>query len=459
MPRLALSLLAVLMLGQLAAAAPSSYQYDRNTPVYRQLDALARQGLVEGYAAAPLAGPASLTKAEAASLTLRAIRGVAAQYALRGIELAQAVGAEAPVTPPAETPAATVRPEDLARLEKLIEELRTELVSQGADVAALTTTVTQLKAGMAALQKDVAGLSDELRRHHLSGYLQARYVLDQAKTPESTFTVRRAYLTLSGPVSQRTKYFLQIDALGAQDEGDSQVLVNEVTISHLVGNDTWVVAGQLAVPFGFDLGYSSALREMPERTTGVRSLFRDQIWDRGLMLTSDRAEWQWSAAVINGTGTVGNDTNDRKDVVLSARGQTGRLAGGGSVYFGREGATGAPQATKNLYDLWAQYDLSKAAYLRGELILGRAPDLTNLPAGAHPVSSWYVLGGYRPCPKTLLAARYDRFDPNLDLAGDALGTTTLAILHWLDPQTRLRLAQEFRPGDAGVFTGELQVSY
>lgn len=462
MPRFALSLLAVLTLsGWAHTAVPAlpTYHYDRDSAIYRQLDALARQGLVEGYAAGPLAGPASITKAEAASLTLRAIRGVAAQYALRGAELAQAVGGEMPVTPPAEITPAVVRPEDLARLEKLIEELRTELATQGANVEALTATVTQLKASMAVLQRDVAGLAAELRRHHISGYLQARYVLDEAKTPESTFTVRRAYLTISGPVSEKTKYLITVDALGAQKRGDSETLVNEASLSRLVGDGTWLSVGQIPVQFGFDLPYSSRDREMPERTVGVQRLFPRQVWDRGAMLSRTRADWTWHLAAINGTGTASNDTNDRKDAVLSLGRKKGRLNAGLSACFGREGETGEPQAAKNLYDLWAQYDLSKAAYLRGELILGRAPDLADISAGDHPVSSWYLLAGYRPCPDTLLAARYDRFDPNRDLAGDAIGTTTLAVLHWLDPDTRLRLAQEFRPGDAAVFTSELQVTY
>ena len=455
---LAFAILLLLPAGRLSAETP--YQFARESAVYQALDALARQGLLEGYARGPLAGPAALSRPEAASLVLRGVRGVAAQYAAQATRLAQAAAQPAPSPlPPTPEAAAAVRPEDLARLEKLIAELHTELATLGADAKSLSATVAQLKEGLTAVRAESAAATQELARHRISGYIQARYVVDRARTPESTFTVRRAYLTIAGPVSERTRYLLQVDAPGAQRAGDSEVLLNEASISRLVGDNTWLTAGQLAVPFGFDLPYSSRDREAPERSTGVSLLFPRQIWDRGLMISGTPGPWRWAAVLVNGTGAAGSDNNDRKDLVLSLARRWRRLEAGSSAYLGQLGPTGGPQGDKNLFDTWAQYQLDASSYLRGELILGRAALPSDVAAGDHPVLAWYGLVGYRPAPRTLLVARYDQFDPNRDQAGDTLPTTTLALLHWLDPVTRLRLAQEFRPRHAGVFTSELQVTY
>jgi len=449
-------LLLVCLLATAAGATP--YQFGRESRVYQQIDALSRQGLLEGYPAGPWAGPEALTGQEAASLVLRAVRGVAAQYALRSAELAQAAAGQAPACPEG-APAALVRPEDLARLEKLIAELRTELVTMGADVQSLSATVAELSASMFKVQAQAAAASEELRQHRISGYIQARYVVDRARTPESTFAVKRAYLTIAGPVSDRTRYLLQVDALGANRAGESEVLLNEASISHLLGGSTWLTAGQLPVPFGFELPYSSRDREAPERSTGIGALFPRQIWDRGVTISGTPEPWRWAVTLINGTGAASSDNNDRKDVVLNLARRWDRLEAGSSAYLGKLGAIGGPQADKHLYDTWAQYQLGSSAYLRGELIMGRAALPAELAAGDHPVLAWSGLVGYRPNPRHLLVARYDQFDPNRDRAGDSVPTTTLAFLHWLDPVTRLRLAQEFRPRRAGIFTSELQVSY
>ena len=86
-----------------------------------ELDSMARRGLVKGYPAGPLVVPAGLTRHEAASLVMRAVRGVAAAFQQAGGALERSGEGAPPVAEPEgrlEAPR-QVRMEDLARLDSL----------------------------------------------------------------------------------------------------------------------------------------------------------------------------------------------------------------------------------------------------------------------------------------------------------------------------------------------------
>ena len=112
--------------GEVASISPDDWQY-------RELDALAQAGLLQGHPKGPIGDWAGerLTRFEAASLALRAVEGVGAAYREQGEALVQVAQAEAAAEQPMPAGVSAV---DLARVEKLIEEFRAELVTMGARV-------------------------------------------------------------------------------------------------------------------------------------------------------------------------------------------------------------------------------------------------------------------------------------------------------------------------------------
>ena len=117
---------------------------------YRELDALAQAGLLSGHPEGPLsAWTDRLGRYEAACLTIRAVEGLGGAYEQQGHALRRIAQAEAPEEP---MPRA-VTPEDIARVEKLIEEFRAELVTMGARVDDLETALSEVGKRLAKVEK------------------------------------------------------------------------------------------------------------------------------------------------------------------------------------------------------------------------------------------------------------------------------------------------------------------
>src|SRR6185503_20790692 len=104
---------------------------------------------------------------------------------------------------------------------------------------------------------------------------------------------------------------------------------------------TWkhtLTAGQFNWPYGFEIMYSSSMREVPERSRVVRTLFPGER-DRGLMLSGlglhERLSYR--VAIVNGTGTAQSfDFNQEKDIVGRVGYSFGPLDVGGSIYRGED---------------------------------------------------------------------------------------------------------------------------
>ena len=181
----------VLGLMIVSAAWGSSAYLQTSDWQYKELDALAQQGLLVGHPAAPISTWSDrLSRYEAAALTLRAVEGIGRIYQEQGTklrELAQVneTGEAAPAAAPQEvaqapdttevTPASpTVRTEDLVRVGKLVEEFRTELVAMGEKVDELGTSIKLVLGMVEDLQKQVDSVAGDQKRHKLDGYIQYR---------------------------------------------------------------------------------------------------------------------------------------------------------------------------------------------------------------------------------------------------------------------------------------------
>jgi len=407
-----------------------------------ELDSMARRGLVKGYPAGPLVVPADLTRHEAAGLVMRAVGGVAAAFQQAGGALEQAGEGAPPVAEPEgrlEAPP-QVRMEDLARLEKLIAEFRTELVTLGTDVAKLSRAVSDLRKGLEATKKQVQAVAEEQKRHHISGYIQARWTDDQAADPHNEFSARRVRLRLSGPAAD-SAYAIEI----AADNGTS-VALKDAFLSRAVKG--WEVrAGQLKVPFGFEVPQSPADALPPELAATTDRLFPDQR-DRGIVVLSPPGKVQGIVGVVNGTGIKSSDIDNQKDVVARLV-RRGRHANAGvSGYIGRWGGARKRRLGGDL-----RWTGGRAAF-QGEYIRGHGEFHIDGPLLDSDVAGWYAqfewnLSGR---PGGTLFGRREQYDPNTDAPGDMFTRTTLGWAWQPDPANRLTAAAEFKndPANGGA---------
>lgn len=464
--------LACLLVMALAVAAQTLDEVPPRHWTYAAIDALTQHGLVHGYAAAPYGGPTPLTRAEMAALTARAVRGVGEAMRERGRRLellAQAPLEGAPLAAAEEPSAAppAVTPEDLARIDKLLAEFRNELVTMGAKVDNIAAELADLRTSLDEARNQVEKVTGEVMRHRLSGYAQMRYTVDGSAAPASEFAVGRAKLTMSGPVSKRVDYKVDLDVPAQKKAGESTVILSQ-GYAALDFNAVRVLAGQFYVPFGWEMFTSTRDLEAPEESLGVKRLFPDRNYDRGVRVEGGLGDkWRGWLALVNGTGHKRGDTNDHKDVAVRLARADQSLEYGLSAYYGED----TSPATLTTARADAQRRLAGAhlvarrgpAELKGEIIVGKAALADAIAGGDKDVLAWTVLGGYAPRPGTRLAIRWHRFDPDRDAAGDSTDVTSLMWMRQLDPTVRLRVAGDFVRPDAGgsydIFTTELQITY
>jgi hypothetical protein len=390
---------------------------------------------------------ANLTRFEAASLTLRAVQAVGEAYEAQGrsfVEIAKATAEEIP--PPVDEPDAAVQVEEppsldaiqgltaenLAVLQKLVEEFRTELVEMGARVEYVET-------GLKDVQSRLGKAESELKKHRISGYMQVRWRDDNATKGKQEFLVRRTRVNVAGPVTERAAYRIEFQ-LDSKEEGlgpGSKVQTRTAYIDYSLGKGL-VRFGQHVVPWGYEL-----LDSVPNLWTGERALFMDRLFpdqrDIGVLYEYRKSPTspQFDVGVYNGTSINASDNNDRKNVMarvdFPVRHGTVALSG----YAGESGV-GDAATDQDRYGASARFAWPGGTEFLGEYVTGQN-------AGSD-VKGWYAQVGHPVTGKApnLLFAKYDQFDENTDTPDDQFRRWSLGYWYQLDAATRLTLVHELR---------------
>lgn len=260
------------------------------------------------------------------------------------------------------------------------------------------------------------------------------------------------------------------------------------TVRDLYGRviDPWtgwvgIMGGIFNRPFGFDVSYSSGVRETPERGRMSQTLFKDER-DLGMALviespaTFKLMHLRLDAALVNGTGPFDKEMDNRKDFIgqLEAGKTFGKItkfsiSGGVSYYNGA-----VVQSTPNTYimrkdadggyiynlitdtagigrkyykreyygadiQLVANYKIGTTT-LRGEFIAGTQPGMAANPISPNAIGSDLYIrpfnGAYFYFIQTMkqkinthtiyhdFVFRYDWYDPNALVSGRQLSTST-----------------------------------
>lgn len=327
---------------------------------------------------------------------------------------------------------------------------------------------------------------DLLKKLKITGYIQAQWQLaDTAgqlspfsagnfpKNSDNRFMIRRGRVKFAYE-GKLTQFVLQIDAT---EKGLS------LKDAYVNFKDPWmqmfaVQAGVFNRPFGYEIAYSSSLRESPERSRVMQTLFPGER-DLGAMLTiqpNKESRFNFirlNAAILAGNG-VAPETDSHKDfsgqlgMTKTSRSEKIRYGLGVSYYNG-----GYFQETKKVYSMNtladgktegftvdstetnlgeyarreyfgadAQFSLDwflGMTTLRGEYIFGTQPGTSKLnvsPANRiipdAGINDTYIRpfnGGYVYFIQNILHSRheivvkYDWLDPNTDVAGDEIVST------------------------------------
>lgn len=223
------------------------------------------------------------------------------------------------------------------------------------------------------------------------------------------------------------------------------------------------IGGQLGVfdrPFGYEISYSSSLRESPERSRVFLSLFPGER-DMGAMLTLNKGEFTLNAGMFGGNG-VGVETDSQKDFIgrmswlkkmNSAQvGAAVSYYGGGMVnptannfkYVKNEGfvekaVEQSSTSRRQYFGLAAQYLQQWGAgttNIRAEYLWGRQPATAKTNAnpgggsfgtGTDPLYLRDFAGYYAILVQDIghskhsIVLKYDYYDPNTQISGDQIG--------------------------------------
>jgi len=556
-----LLLAAALLLLVLPTHAQAPADVPQGHWAYDSIQNLAGKGLIKGYPPnGNVFGGRTATRYEIASIIHRIIQHVDETYARKTD------------SPPGEPPRRITQAQ-VDEVKRLVGEFQKELLVLGTDLkrhqarlddieirlqgvkktadqaaadaaaaakesAAARSELKKLGDSFGATKKDVDRLSKDQRAHRVSGYFQGRLEslepgggalfppggggTGQSPTlgapsvggQQYGFQMRRVRLRLSGPLTLRSDYSVQLDA---QSVGAVSLMDAFVNLTDLPVKGSSVRLGQYSPPFGYELPTSSTTRESPERAyafgtsatdypifkttvsgTGgtvtpgsVLPLFLSQNRDVGAAVVvgapaASRTGTRASLALINGEGRSSTGVrNQNRGLDLLGRAETGlfggRLGLGVSGYYGALAVRGGPptgtpatpvafvSANRKLAGIDLRYTTPWRTTLRAEYLGGifeTTPDRAQYLANNH-VYGWYFTARHPVSSRIEAVAKYDEFYPISEAGKTAggLGRMELVrkslaggILYNFDEAIRFRLwyVKGLTPYDPSATSGPLR---
>lgn len=342
------------------------------------------------------------------------------------------------------------------------------------------------------LAANVASLNasmDALKRIKVTGYIQAQYQIadsagqasfaggDFKSGVDKRFAVRRGRLKVAYASPQNEKGFSTSQYVIQVDVSEKGLAIKD---AYVLLTDKWsgwvqLKAGMFDRPFGYEIGYSSSLRESPERGRMSQLLFPGER-DLGASLAIQgpkTSNWNWlrlEGGFFNGVGapSAGADASDfdkKKDFIgrismnKASASEKMKFGLGASVYNGGYRAdndtlygigndpSGIVAYKINESSFKGDYAERKYTGIDAQLSLDWSPGITTVRAEyiqgdqagsssstASPKSAvssniykrsfngayFYFLQNIGATPLQAIV-KYDWYDPNTDIAGDEVG--------------------------------------
>ena len=327
----------------------------------------------------------------------------------------------------------------------------------------------------------------KLTKIKISGYIQAQYEnygddLEKTLGSSNTFSVRRARIKFAYEVTDGVKFVLQPDfGQGLLSLKDAYGVVN---IPKFKQFSLW--AGQFNRP-NYEVEYSSSQREVFERSRVIRTIYP------GEREIGVKFEYNGSAiplkvqlAALNGNypGLLARDIDSKKDLMGRFVYSLNLADAGIGIDFGAHTYLGGNLAKTNPYvknsdgtldsmKVWSYLDKKWAGgevqifadvlggmAIKAEYIAGVNSTVSTISSSSTPpqmqadpnrvrnFAGYYIYLIKNIGQKNQAVARYDFYDPNTTLKGDAAGsdlyykTWTFAIQHYLNDFIRISLNYE-----------------
>lgn len=274
----------------------------------------------------------------------------------------------------------------------------------------------------------------------LSGYTQVRYAGSNADGFHDGFDARRVRLSLGAQVTPKLDLKTQVDFAGSrrgQTGATSSALFGRPVLLDAVAglslNPTnRLQLGQFKVPFGSESLASGNNLEFINRSAVTEALApgRDNgangrdagIQFGGTARAGKRAgAVEYALGLFNGGGINTGDDNDGKDIAarVTWRPAVPGLTLAADLYNGRKGTENAKRDRQGVDALFQR----EPWFVRAEHIWAN-------DAGVKK-RGYYGTLGYTIVPRSQVAIRYDRLDPNTAVGNDATGTLTFGFTRLL----------------------------
>ena len=328
----------------------------------------------------------------------------------------------------------------------------------------------------------------KLNKIKVSGYVQAQWEsygadLEKSNGYSNTYYIRRARVKFTYEAADGVKFVLQPDlSTGNLALKDAYAVVNLPKLKNLT---LW--AGQMNRP-DYEVEYSSSSREVLERSRVVRAIYPGER-EVGVKLeyigVKIPIKFQLMAMNGNFTGTQQKDVDSRKDLMARLVYSIKLPAAGIGIDFGPNVYYGGNLSKTNKYfknsngtldslkSAWTYLDKNwigaeaqiyadvlGGLAIKGEYMAGVNSTPSSVAASAtraqmiaspslyNNFSGYYVYFVKNIGPKNQFVAKYDYYDPNTKLSGDAAGgslyykTWTLAWQYYLNDNIRITLNYE-----------------
>ena len=328
----------------------------------------------------------------------------------------------------------------------------------------------------------------KLNKIKVSGYIQSQWEsygadLEKSNGYNNTFYIRRARIKFTYEALDGVKFVLQPDfSTGNISLKDAYAVVN---IPKLKNWTLW--AGQMNRP-DYEVEYSSSQREVLERSRVIRTIYPGER-EVGVKLeyagTKIPLKFQLMAMNGNFTGAQAKDVDSQKDIMARLV-YSVKLPGAGigidfgpNVYYGGnlsknnkyfKNSDGTLDSLKSVWkylnknwvggEIQIFADVLGGMSIKGEYITGINSSLSSVAATStmaqmlaspslyNNFSGYYIYFIKNIGPKNQFVAKYDYYDPNTKLSGDAAvnniyyKTWTLAWQYYLNDFIRISLNYE-----------------
>jgi phosphate-selective porin len=328
----------------------------------------------------------------------------------------------------------------------------------------------------------------KLNKIKVSGYIQAQWEsygadLEKSNGYNNTFYIRRARVKFTYEALDGVKFVLQPDfSTGNLALKDAYAVVN---IPKLKNWTLW--AGQMNRP-DYEVEYSSSQREVLERSRVIRTIYPGER-EIGVKLEyiGSKIPLKFQLMAMNGnfTGTQAKDVDSKKDIMarlvysIKIPGAGIGIDLGPNVYYGGnlsknnkyfKESNGTLDSLKSVWkyldknwiggEVQIYADVLGGMAIKGEYIAGinstpsavaataTVAQMKASPSLYNNFSGYYIYFIKNIGPKNQFVAKYDFYDPNTKLSGDAAGnninykTWTLAWQYYLNDFIRITLNYE-----------------